>query len=99
MVIRHLALPIIMFTAPFIYMPKDISDKLDRIFRRFIFSEKKCKVALETLKLPIEYGGINVPNIQYLIDAARIRWIKKLVDDQTPVIWRELGDAHVKYSM
>ena len=90
-VIRHLALPIIMFTAPFIYMPKDMSDKLDRILRKFIFSGKKCKVALETLKLPIEYGGINVPNIQYLIDAARIRWIKKLVDDQTPVIWRELG--------
>ena len=90
-VFRHLALPIIMFTAPFIHMPKDMADKLDRILRKFIFSGKKCKVALETLKLPIEYGGMNVPNIQNLIDAARIRWIKKLVDDQTPVIWRELG--------
>ena len=26
-----------------------------------------------------------------MTDAARIRWIKKLVDDQTPVIWRELA--------
>ena len=90
-VIRHLALPIIMFTAPFIHMPKDMSDKLDKTLRKFIFSGKRCKVALDTLKLPIEYGGMNVPNIQCLIDAARIRWIKKLVDDQTPVIWRELG--------
>ena len=31
-VIKHLALPIIMFTAPFIYMPKDIAKKLDTIF-------------------------------------------------------------------
>ena len=90
-VIKHLALPIIMFTAPFIHMPKDMSDKLDKTLRKFIFSGKKCKVALDTLKLPIEYGGMSVPNIKYLTDAARIRWIKKLVDDQTPVIWRELA--------
>ena len=90
-VIKHLALPIIMFTAPFIHMPKDMSDKLDKTLRKFIFSGKKCKVALDTLKMPIEYGGMSVPNIKYLTDAARIRWIKKLVDDQTPVIWRELA--------
>ena len=90
-VFKHLALPIIMFTAPFIHMPQDMADKLDRMIRKFIFSGKKCKVALETLKLPIEYGGMNVPNIRFLTDAARIRWIKKMVDDQTPVIWRNLA--------
>ena len=89
-VIKHLALPIIMFTAPFIYMPKDMSDKLDKTLRKFIFSGQKCKVALDTLKLPIEYGGMNIPNIKCLTDAARIRWVKKLVDNQTFVIWREL---------
>src|SRR3984957_12215421 len=90
-VFKHLALPIIMFTAPFIHMPQDMADKLDRMIRKFIFSGKKCKVALETLKLPIEYGGMNVPNIRFLTDAARIRWIKKMVDGQTPVIWRNLA--------
>jgi hypothetical protein len=35
-VIKHLALPIIMFTAPFIYMPRDMSDKSDRTLWNFI---------------------------------------------------------------
>ena len=90
-VIKHLALPIIMFTAPFIYMPKDIAKKIDTIFRKFIYSGKKNKVALSTLQLPLEHGGLDVPNIRDLTDAARIRWVKKLVDDQTPVIWRTLA--------
>ena len=46
---------------------------------------------MDTLKIPIEYGGMNVPDIQSLIDAARIRWIKKITDDQTPLIWRNLA--------
>ena len=90
-VIKHLALPIIMFTAPFIYMPKDIAKKLDTIPRKFIYSGKKNKVAFSTLQLPLEHGGLDVPNIRDLTDAARIRWVKKLVDDQTPVIWRTLA--------
>ena len=90
-VIKHLALPIIMFTAPFIYMPKDIAKKLDTILRKFIYSGKRNKVAFSTLQLPLEHGGLDVPNIRDLTDAARIRWVKKLVDDQTPVIWRTLA--------
>ena len=90
-VIKHLALPIIMFTAPFIHMPLDVTKRIDAIFRKFIYSGKKNKIALKTLQLPLEHGGLEVPNIRSLTDAARIRWVKKLTDDQTPVIWRTLA--------
>jgi hypothetical protein len=71
-VIKHLALPIIMFTAPFIHMPLEITKKIDATFRKFIYSGKKNKIALKTLQLPIQQGGLEVPNIRNLTDAARM---------------------------
>ena len=42
-VIKHLGLPIIMFTAPFIHMPLGVTKRIDAIFRKFIYSGKRTK--------------------------------------------------------
>ena len=60
-----------------------VINKMDGMFREFIWNGKKSKIALNILKLPIDCGGCNLVDLKQKDKALKISWVKVLQEDKT----------------
>ena len=52
--------------------------EIEGIFREFIWNGKSPKIALETLMLPKEQGGLRLVNMRAKQDTIKIAWVFKV---------------------
>jgi hypothetical protein len=67
-----------LYTLSTIKMPEDCITKLETVISNFIWSGGRPKLKSSILKQTLHKGGLNIPDVQCMIKANRIMWIKKL---------------------
>ena len=77
--LRAQAMPIILYPASILFIPEEIIKELDQIFFNFIWPSQKHHVKKDVIIQPIEEGGLKMPDIQTMIKAIKISWVKRLV--------------------
>lgn len=73
-----------MFLATVNGMPKDIEEKMKKMFKDFIWNGKKRgTMAWTQIIAPREQGGLGIPDIKARIEAIEIMWIKRWLTPST----------------
>lgn len=58
-------------------LPKDIKDKMKRMYKEFIWDNKKALMSWEQIIAPRDKGRLRVPDIKSRLEVIEIMWIKK----------------------
>ena len=77
-ILRSYALPLIIYPASVLYTPPNIIKEVDNLFFDFVWP-KKHHVKKKVLCQQIEAGGLKMPNIENMIKAIKLTWIKRLL--------------------
>ena len=81
-ILRSKVLPIILYPASILYVPKKIIDEIDHLFYDFIWPNKKHHVKKQVLKQKIEDGGLKMPCISSMIKSIKMKWIQAISSKQ-----------------
>lgn len=88
-ILKTLILPQIYHLFNTIYIPNDLLKKIDKLFLNFLWNNKTHKIKRETIIAPINQGGLAMVDIFVANRAAKVNWIKRLLDTRT-CKWKEL---------
>lgn len=58
-----------------LWIPKRVISDLEKAFSRFIWHNKKPRIKIKTLELPVEWGGLDLPNLRFYNWACHTRII------------------------
>jgi ribonuclease HI len=61
-------------------MPRNVEETLVKIIRKFIWSDNRSQIALETLYQPRENGGIDLLNVPARNEAIQLMWMKSYLE-------------------
>ncbi len=91
-VIKMNVLPRILYLMQMIpnSIPNSFFKDVHRTISRFIWKNKRAKIRLEKLQLPVESGGLAVPNLQYYHWSIQMKNISEWVAHDPKLIWLEL---------
>ena len=64
-------------------MPKDIEEKMNKMYREFVWEGKRGSLAWEKIIAPRQYGGLDMPDIRTRIEAIQVMWLKKWLSPDT----------------
>ena len=78
-VLKSQAMPLLLFIANVLYIPKDKIEEIQRIFNDFVWPHNKTHVKNLTLIEDIENGGLKMPNIHSMVKANKLMWIKRMI--------------------
>ena len=78
-ILRSQAMPIILFTSNFLYVPPDIISDIENIVYKFIWPNGKHHVKKSTLIEDISRGGLKMPDIYSMIKANKLTWVKRII--------------------
>lgn len=76
-------------------LPKEFFDKLNGIFNRFIWNNKKPRLRLRLLYLPYERGGLQLPNLRLYYWSAQLRSAMFYFSTETPPAWLQIEQTSV----
>ena len=77
-IIKQLLMPIFVYPA-FIYVcPSSVVSEIQNTIDSFLWKGKSPKVPRHILELPIEMGGLNLPNVARTFSAIRLTWTREL---------------------
>ena len=92
--LRAQALPLILYTTSVLFTPKDIINRIDSLFYKFIWPKGKHHVKKEVLVQNIENGGLKMPDVGSMIKSLKLTWIKRLIDGDTS--FSKIASNHAK---
>ena len=69
---------------------KKYLNELQSLFFRFIWDRGKDKIKRSIMHLPVEEGGLNVPNLEIFSKTIKMIWIKKLLNNEDFSPWKHL---------
>ena len=78
-------------TYPFSVLPSPPSEfikRLEQILFKFIWNGKPDKIKREMLYCSKEDRGLKMTNISKFIDALKIAWVKRFLDDENKASWK-----------
>ena len=78
-ILRSQALPLILYPASVLYTPDHIIKEIENLFFDFIWPKKKHHVKKKVLIQSIENGGLKMPDINAMIKAMKLMWIKRFL--------------------
>ena len=79
-VIKTLAVPKLVYAMKVLPSPnKGIIDRLNKLFKSFIWKEDKPRIILSQLEQDISNGGLRLTNISFLNNALKISWIPDVI--------------------
>ena len=88
-VIKTLAIPkIIHLLTVLPSPPKTYIEKLESVFKKFIWNNKKSRINYNQICQNIEDGGLKMTHVKTLIQALKISWIKRLIEGKGG--WQDL---------
>ena len=70
--------------------PNEFIKKLEQVLFNFIWNGKPDKIKRSTLYLSKQDGGLNMVNIHNFIDALKITWVKRFLDEKNKASWKIL---------
>ena len=78
-ILKSKIIPLFLYTASVMYISEEIVTKFEKIMYSFIWPKGKHHVKKNILTQTIEKGGLNMPDAESLIWAAKLTWIKRLL--------------------
>ena len=70
--------------------PSEFIKRLEQILFKFIWNGKPDKIKRDILYCSKEDGGLKMTNISKFIDALKIAWVKRYLDDENKASWKTL---------
>ena len=61
---------------------KDTFNKLENVFKEFIWNHKPAKFRKEILQSPLEWGGLKMMNLEIFDIALKLSWFKRLKNEK-----------------
>ena len=80
-ILKSLALPKLLYPMSVLPIPAAVVNIVDNMIIDFIWNKGKPKIKKDVIVQSIEHGGIKVPRFATMVEANRISWIKRLMDD------------------
>ena len=80
-ILKSLALPQLHYAMSVLPVPPTTVDMVDRMITDFIWSKRRPKIKRDVLIQNIENGGIKAPSFAAMVEANRISWIKRLLQE------------------
>ena len=88
-VIKTFALPNLIYPLTVLSNPPEyILREINSCIFDFIWNKKPDKIKRDILIQTISDGGINVPNIFFLVNSLKASWIKRYLDDKNTGVWK-----------
>ena len=82
-ILKSLALPKLLYPMSVLPVPAQVVDIVDNMIVDFIWSKRKPKIKKDVIIQEIEDGGLKVPCFAAMVEANRISWVKRLVDEKS----------------
>ena len=74
-----------------IEIDQNVINETQKIILNFIWDNKPAKVKREVMQQEIKNGGLNIINLEWMIDALKINWINRLQEENSLI--RKLLDT------
>ena len=74
-----------------IEIDQNVINETQKIIWNFIWDNKPAKVKREVMQQEIKNGGLNIINLEWMIDALKINWINRLQEENSLI--RKLLDT------
>ena len=97
-VIKHYALPIVLYPATFLTIPKHLVETITKEIKKFLWNGKKAKVLMETCMLPRDQGGLGLPDVKSFLQSLKAKWISLFLKDSTNSPWKSLASSAIQGS-
>ena len=78
LIVRHYLL----YLGSVLHMPKQYIAQFQKLVQGFIWNSKPPKVKYKTMINTIDNGGMNLHDIACKMESLKLKWIKKIMDDQ-----------------
>ena len=92
-VIRSLILPLIQYASAHVHIDKNVIQIIQKLIWEFVWQWKTCFVARHVCYLPRHMGGLNIPNLNCIVKASRIRMVIDIL--QNPSKWNILAQKYL----
>lgn len=86
-IIRTFAIAGIVYLASFFPVPRWVTERITRAIFNFLWSGKNERVSRETCYLPLDRGGLGIPDMQIITEAALGKWVKSIVNREKNELW------------
>jgi exonuclease III len=96
-IVQQVVFGVTQFKAKAQGMPKTIEQRINKAIRNFIWDGKQPTVNEETLGLPLDEGGLNMPSLQARNEAIQVMWLKAYLtlSDRRP-LWAFVLDELIR---
>ena len=82
------------YTCSVIHMPQKYANEINSLIFGFIWNNKRDKLKRSVMIRNLEEGGLRAPDINLMIDAAKINWIKRYLSPPTTAkTWKVMVQA------
>lgn len=76
---NSLVISLFQYPCSYIHTPPEVFKELKSIFTKFLWNNKKPKVAYSTLILPVADGGLNLFDLESRAEAAHVQAIRRII--------------------
>ena len=84
-------MPHVLHIASVLYMDYQLIKALEEMFFKFLWHDGRHGVSKNLIIQPIDRGGIKMISITNMIKAAKVIWIKRLINDSIQTRKNSLG--------
>ena len=96
LLIKSLAVSQILYAIEMKCVDKKIIQRAEKIIFDFLWSGKRSSVNRNICYLPRDKGGLGIPNLQTLVKVKRIRWIIRLLKEDSEQDWSKLMENYLR---
>ena len=94
-VLKTLAIPQLLYPMSVLPIPTNVVSIVDNMIIDFMWNKRQPKVRKEVIIQNIENGGIKVPKFATIVEANRISWIRRLLND-SDAKWKNILSAIIQ---
>ena len=94
-VLKSLAVPQLLYPMSVLPIPTEVVNIVDSMINDFMWSKRQPKIRKDVIIQNIENGGIKVPKFATMVEANRMSWIKRLLND-SQAKWKSILSTIIK---
>ena len=96
LLIKSLAISQLLYAIEMKCVDKKIIQRAEKMIFDFLWSGKRSIVNREICYLPRDKGGLGIPNLQTLVKVKRIRWVIRLLKEDSEQHWSKLMENYLR---
>ena len=78
--LRNKVMPLILYASSMLYTPPETIQQIERLMYDFIWTNGKHHVPKNVIVQSISNGGLNMPDLQSMINAIKLTWVKRILN-------------------